>query len=122
MNVNVIVVALLLLHTLEEMFYSFWDTDYLSQTIANALHVQPITVYFIGQVVLYVLVVFIFLKRSTQARLLEVVLGLVLLFEVTHVVSAVGLHAYTPGLFTGVLLFVVGIFYWAKLLKNKKTL
>jgi len=51
---------------------------------------------------------------------LMILLGLVYLFELSHVYDAIAAHSYYSGVYTSILLLCVGFFYWKELLKNHK--
>jgi len=116
----VIAIALFGLHTLEEITLHFWQTDVFSSTVANATGSSPETVYWIGQVILYLLLAFLlFAPKSGIKNWLYTLIGVLMLLEVVHVlVSLRSLH-YEPGLATGITLVLYGIFFLMTTGKNR---
>ncbi len=114
-----IVVGLFILHTIEESVSRFWNTDPLTNAVAQMLHVQSFWLYWGGQALLYAfLAALLFTRNGVMKKYGTVVLAILLLAELEHL--AAGLNfGYTPGLLTGTLLSAYGVFY-ATVLVNKK--
>ncbi len=110
-----IITALFVLHVIEEIFFSFWNTDPFTLFFSNTLDVPAITVYVIIQLTGALFLVFILLSKDS--RTLHFILGLILLFELTHVVAAISSHGYTPGLYTGIILGCASVPFFTKILR-----
>ncbi len=49
-------------------------------------------------------------------RLLLLFIGLIFIFELTHIIPAIQQMSYYPGLITAIPLVILGVFYWKALL------
>ncbi|OYV26648.1 MAG: hypothetical protein B7W98_03005, partial [Parcubacteria group bacterium 20-58-5] len=92
-----IVVGLFILHTIEESVSRFWNTDPLTNAVAQMLHVQSFWLYWGGQALLYAfLAALLFTRNGVMKKYGTVVLAILLLAELEHL--AAGLNfGYTPG-------------------------
>ncbi len=114
-----IAIGLFILHTIEESASSFWDTDPLTNAVAQMLHVQPFWLYWGGQALLYgFLATLLFTRNGVIRKCGPIVLAILLLAELEHL--AAGLNfGYTAGLLTGTLLSAYGVFYATRLATKK---
>ena len=60
------------------------------------------------------------LRGGKAVLILFGVIGFFLFFEVHHIVEAVIVGGYYPGLVTALLLPIVGFFFWKELIRNWK--
>ena len=114
-----IAIGLFLLHTAEESVFHFWNTNPITNAVAQMLHVQPFWLYWGEQALLYAfLIALLFTRNATVRKYGPIVLAVLLLAELEHL--AVGLDfGYTTGLLTGTLLSAYGVFYATMLISNK---
>lgn len=108
--------ALLVLHSAEEFVLSLWQTDPLGLAVATFLGTSAGLVFGLGQVVLLALLAWLIIGRP-RAAWPYWVLGTIMLFELDHIVRAIQITAYYPGLITAVALVGFGIYYWWQLLR-----
>lgn len=103
----VIATVLMALHTLEEAVWYLWA--------AKPAGLPSLSVYAVVQVALYGFIGIVFWKPS---KVLYGVVGVILLYELVHLLSALRASAYTPGLVTAIAILVFAIPYWIKLCRT----
>lgn len=110
-----ITLLLFVLHAIEEYFFGFQYNDLSTQIAASFFNVSP-TVVFIGvQVIVIAILVFsIFLSNGWQT-VFRYLVGVMILFELTHSLAAINSHQYSPGLITSLLLLTWGLFFFSSL-------
>lgn len=104
----IIVTALMVIHSLEEIVSYF--------LFAHPVGLPSLYVYIPGQVVLFSLLAFVLWKPKSKIALVAV--GIILLYEIIHLVSAWQAGMYTPGLITAIPLIICIIPYWLKFFTN----
>jgi lysylphosphatidylglycerol synthetase-like protein (DUF2156 family) len=118
---KVILLATLLtmsLHTIEEYISKLWEYDPFIIWLAQSLNVSSISIYLAIQT-LALLLIAILLILALMKRfniILGVVLGLIFILELLHPYNSIVVSGYYSGLYTGVVLIVIGIFYWKELI------
>jgi len=66
---------------------------------------------------------FVLLRKNILYKTISIAMAGLLVFELWHIYKAVSVGGYYPGLYTGLLLPIVGYFYWRELIVNlSKTL
>ncbi len=121
-NLFLISIPLFIVHGTEEYLTHFYDiypllnfrwTENIFQSIAQAT-------FFTFQIMWWVLliVVYIFLRGGKGTLYLMTFVGLIYIYEITHILSAILMQGYTPGLTTGLLFPFMAFFYWKELLKK----
>ena len=110
-------IVLFLLHGLEEWFSGFYDVDPTFGLAARLAPSKAASVFVGSQIALWVmLVVFYILLLGAKWRLRALVLfGLVVTFEVEHVVLALVKRAYYPGAVTSTLFIPLAVLFWMEL-------
>jgi len=113
-------IPLFIAHGIEEIMTGMYDVDnqvhFLFSPLANFSSQGATFVVF--QVMLWLLLIVSFLLLlgpKWQFRLLAVV-GLLYLYEFSHILGAISVGGYYPGLWTALLFPVVAFFYWKELL------
>ena len=107
---------LFIVHALEEYSTGLLGLDPLFNWV-TAHNLPTVTLYWIEQIVLVALLVW---AIYWPKRWLVIFIGLLFVFEITHIISALRQMSYYPGLYSGMLLVIVGFFYWKESLKNYK--
>jgi hypothetical protein len=116
---TIIVAILLVVHTIEEIIFLFWKSDYYTPIIAKLFGLSPVVAYFLLQILLAVILIIILLKKETpKSMYLYFFPAIILVLELTHIVEALNKHTYTAGLITSVPLVLFIVPYWFKLLKS----
>jgi hypothetical protein len=117
-NATMVAAVLFVLHTIDEISSSFWQSDLMSLAVSGALHITPLIVYGLVQIILYAfLATIILLPLKKGRRFWYGILGLILLFEFQHLLAAIS-GAPTSGLFTGLALSIFAIYFWVIYIKN----
>jgi hypothetical protein len=114
-------VPLLIIHSLEEFYFSLTSVDPFTSFVSKYFGLTNDVTYFLGQLVLFiflaVLLVLILLHKNINYG--GFIIGVILIFEFTHVYPAIISGSYYPGFASGFILFVIGVGYWYKLMKIK---
>ena len=105
--------GLFVLHTAEETVSAFSQTDWEILSLSKFLTLNVEIVYWLIQLVLYVFL-FVMLSSSSMRieRIANPLLGVILLYEFHHSWTALSIGTYTPGLYTGLLLSLFGLYFW----------
>ncbi len=114
-------VPLLIIHFIEEFHFGLTKIDPFTASISHYLGLTNDNVYLIGQLILFIflgiLLVLIMLRKNINFG--AFIVGIILIFEFSHLYPAIISRSYYPGLISGFLLFGLGIWYWYKVLKIK---
>lgn len=97
---------LMLLHTIEEAVFYFWQSKPVGLPYLN--------VYVLGQIALYSFLAYTFFR--SKSKVLYGVVGAILIYEVVHIVTSWNMRGYTPGLVTATIIILFAIQYWRKLI------
>lgn len=110
----------MILHTVEEYFTKLYNVDPFIVFSARYFKVDPVSVYLVIQALALLLIFAIsFLSSNNKAnKPLIIILGLIFVGELSHLYSSIKIKGYYPGLYTGIILVIIGIFYWKELIKN----
>lgn len=100
-----IVSILMLLHTIEESVFYFWQS--------RPTGLPSLNIYILGQIILYFLLAYTFFR--SKSKILYGIIGLILLYEIIHIVTAWNMQAYIPGLVSAIFIVLFAIPYWIKL-------
>lgn len=114
----------MLLHTVEEYITKLWNYDHFILNYSHRLQLNPMTLFFWIQGLVFVLIFFVlFLEvRKKYNIFLGIILGLVFLLELLHPYNSIMIMGYYSGLYTGIVLIVVGYFYWKELISYLKNI
>ena len=115
-------IPLFIVHGTEEYLTHFYDVYPLLnfKWTENVFQSIPQATFFTFQAMwwLLLLVVYVLLRRDKGTIYLMTFVGLIYIYEITHILSAIIAQGYTPGLTTGLLFPFMAFFYWKELLKN----
>lgn len=114
-------VPVFMVHGFEEYITGFYAIDPWSKFILGSLEVLPS-----NQAIFLLLQIMIGLLLTVSALLLKggawifrlfVFYGFVYLFELHHLVKAILVGGYYPGVITAFLIYILGFLYWKELIK-----
>ena len=107
----------MLAHTYEEYTTKLYSVDPFMVYLSHHFNINPIANYLALQtaVLLLIAALIILSYRSMLNRPLSVILGLVFVIELTHPFISALTSAYYPGLYSGTILAIIGLFYWKEL-------
>ncbi len=115
-------IPLFIAHGLEEYLTKFYDVyPLLNFTWTRSIFQSiPQATFLTFQLMWWVLllVVYLLLRRDRGTMYLMTFVGFIYIYEITHIVSALVVQGYTPGLTTGLAFPCVAFFYWKELIKN----
>jgi ABC-type methionine transport system permease subunit len=102
----IIATILNIIHSSEEIIFYF--------VTGHPTGLPFLVVYIPGQIFLFALLGFAIWKP--HLKIFSVAVGIILLYEVVHITTAVKAGTYTPGLATAIPLLILAIPFWTKLL------
>ena len=115
---------LLIAHGLEEIFTGFYNIDYQFHFVFSPLIAlpEPQGLFILFQILLWIALLILGLSTISQRWRLRLMIipAIIFVFEVHHIILAIGIGGYYPGLITAIFLPIVGIFFWRELMKNWK--
>ncbi len=114
-------VPFLIIHSIEEFYFGLPNIDAFTSFISHHIGLTNNITYFLGQLILFVffaIILFLIMLRK-NIDYGGFVVGIILLFEVSHIYLAIISGSYYPGLVTSLILFGLGIWYWYKVLQIK---
>ncbi len=121
-NLILLSALVFILHGTEEYLTGFYQTDSLSrfafQLFEPMSSLQATFLLFQIMIGALLFISYILLKGGKGVLILSTFLGGIFIFELHHLIKAVEIQNYYPGLFTAFLIYLVGFFYWKELLKN----
>src|SRR3989344_9388739 len=117
-NIFAFSIPVFIAHGLEEYFTGLYNFDSFYQSFSNPKMVFVIVVLVLGNISL--IIAYMLIQKNKWVFGLSVALGLLLIFELTHVYEAVKLGGYYPGLITFFAFPIIAIFLGKELLNNYK--
>lgn len=108
------------LHGIEEIITGFPRTDSFMRLGANYLSMSSEQFYWIFHLVFWVSLpaLYFFFHKTKTAVFLFSLFGLFFIVETHHIIKAFYARSYYPGLLTGLIYPIIGIFYWKELVIN----
>lgn len=120
-NLFLISIPLFIAHGLEEYFTGFYNTDSIFYFVFQPFGSMSVfqATFLLFQIMIWILLIvsYLILSRRMLLKLLTF-LGLIFVFELSHLIKALISWNYYPGLITGLLFPIIGFFYWKELIKN----
>lgn len=112
-------VPLLIIHSIEEYYFDLTKIDPFTALISQYFILNNDITYFIGQLILFIFlaIILLLILLHKNIKFGAFVVGIILIFEFSHIYPVIILRSYYPGLITGFALFVLGIWYWYRVLK-----
>lgn len=115
-------IPIFILHGLEEYMSKFYNIDPLSrfvfQSFQNMSVLQATFLLFQIMIAVLLIVSYLLLQGERWILKLTTVFGLFFIFELHHLVKAIIVGGYYPGLITAIVIYILGISYWKELIKN----
>lgn len=120
-HIVLVTFIVMLFHTVEEYLTAIYNVDPFMVFSSYYFGIRASTVYFIIQLLALVTigVFFIRLSRHKFDTLLAVLVGFIFVLELLHPYNSIVLRAYYPGLYTGMILVLLGFFYYKELIAKK---
>lgn len=114
---------LFIFHSLEEyttLYYTLSGFGFTWRWLYPQPDPQIFLVFEVGTLLFLALSAFFILRKKPPPLLLLFIFGLHYVYQGEHIFHTITLKQYYPGLFTGVIFVVMGMFYWKELLKNRR--
>lgn len=110
----------MILHTIEEYITRLWSVDTFIVGISNYFEISGVVVYLLIQFFAFLLILILLIQTFQRKinKILLTVLALVFLFELLHIYESFRIWGYYSGLYTGIILLIIGYFYWKELIHN----
>lgn len=121
-NLFLLSIPLFIAHGVEEYLTKFYDiypllnfrwTEKIFYSIPEATFLTFQLMWW-----LLLLAVYFLLRRDKGTLYLMTFAGLIYIYEITHILSAIITQDYTPGFTTALFFPFMAFFYWKELLKN----
>ncbi|MEK6860645.1 MAG: HXXEE domain-containing protein [Nanoarchaeota archaeon] len=123
-NIILISILIFIAHGLEEYFTGFYDVDIFFNFFIKLFGYtnlnQAIFITFEIVVWLFLIISFFLIKDRKFILFITTIWGLILIFELHHLIKALLKWDYYPGTVTAILLLIIGFFYWKELIINLK--
>jgi Protein of unknown function with HXXEE motif len=110
----------MILHTVEEYFTQLYYADPFIVSFSRYFNLNPAVTYLTLQILILCLI-FVLLAQSFHRgpnKFLAILLGLVFFLELLHPYNSIRVQGYYSGLYSGVILVIIGVFYWKELIKE----
>ncbi len=116
-----IAIIIFILHGLEEYATQFYAIDKSYLITIGSINTSGST-FLIYQFILWALLglVYILVVRGKWSKILSVIVGLTLFFELQHLYEVALTGKYYPGAYTAILFPIIAFFFWKELLKSYK--
>lgn len=111
-------VFVFLLHTLEEYFFGFIETDASIKMLSNIFDVSRASAYWIVQVLMAIYLLLLVFYRPAK-KMWYLLLGIIFIVEVSHFWETLT-GGYAPGFWTAIPLVILGMFFWREFLLKKQ--
>lgn len=108
------------LHGIEEIFTGFAKTDYFMQIGASFLQISPHQFYWISHLLFWVslpLLYLLFNKKKVAIYLFSL-FSVFFVVELHHIIKAIFVNDYYPGLLTALIYPIIGVFYYKELIAS----
>lgn len=111
----------LVVHFVEEFYFGLPAIDIYTASVSNYLNLSNDITYLFGQLILFIFLAIILtlILLHKNINLGAYTVGVILIFEFTHVLPAMSSLSYYPGIISGSALFVLGTWYWYKVIRIK---
>jgi len=122
-NLFLVLVVLFILHGVEEYLTGFYKVDLFFMQFFSFFEVMPwpqaafLLFQALWWLILVIVSLFVFVEKWSYYAI--AIIGLIALVEIHHVYKALAHMTYYPGLFTSLLIVVVGIFFLKELFTYK---
>ena len=121
-NLFLLSIPLFIVHGIEEYLTKFYDVYPLLnfKWTENMFYSIPQATFLTVQIMwwLLLLIAYVLLRRDKGTLYLMILVGLIYIYELTHILSAIIIQGYTPGFITAILFPFITFFYWKELIKN----
>ena len=119
-------IPLFITHGLEEYFTGFFNIDpifkFVFQYFENMTVFQATFLLFQIMLWLFLITFFFLILGGKWPLRLMVILGVVLIFELHHIIRTIVEWSYYPGTITALLFPILAFFFWKELINNFKEL
>ena len=121
-NIFALSIPVFIVHGLEEYFTGFYRIDPLIQDVFGKFSLGLANTFIVFQIVFWLLLALgLFLvEKNILPRMISVIMGLIILFEFSHIYEAIVIGGYYPGLITALVFPIVAFFFWKELIKDIK--
>ena len=117
-NYTLVALPLFILHTLEEYYFNFINTDKSIGWLADILNISRAGAYWTVQILLFAFLLWLLFHRPAN-KFWSIVLGIIFAVELSHLWKALVSGSYAPGFWTAIPLVVLGVLFWKELLMKK---
>jgi hypothetical protein len=115
-------VPIFIIHGLEEYFTGLYKVDTHSIFMFHFFEKMSShqASFLLFQIMLWLLLIICYLLLSQKfIKGLLILLGLLYIYELSHIVGAVKVRGYYPGLISGLVIISIGVWYWKVILSKE---
>lgn len=117
-NILLIIIALFILHAIEEWYTEMFNVDWFFMRSASFFHTTSETVFLIFELIwcTFLIILFWGILKGKWRFPIMILLGIILLFETQHLISAILAWGYYPGSITSLMLLAVTPIFWKEVI------
>ena len=123
-NIFLISIPIFIAHGLEAYFTGFYNVDSFFNFFIKLFGYTNLNqaIFITFEIVVWLLLIISFLLFKDRKFILFIITvwGLILIFELHHLIKALLRWDYYPGTVTAILLLIIGFFFWKELTINLK--
>lgn len=119
----IVSIFIVYLHFFEEIISGFYQNDWIMKFISSLFQNTNQAQYYSSHIVWVLMIgpaALLALGGKWTLRVLTLY-GLFFIFELHHLIDAIRIFNYYPGVITNIAFEIIGFFYWKELIKNWKT-
>lgn len=113
-------IVFLIIHAVEEYRSGFPEMDrsfgWIVHTFRGMQFDQAVFILYQIALILALIVIFAVVFVRFSSLVLLVLIGLILIFESTHIIAAIFVGGYYPGLYTAFISPILSVLYWLRLI------
>jgi hypothetical protein len=119
-NIFALSISVFILHGLEEYYTNFYDMDIFFKIALGPLLTMPTAqaTFLLLQIMFWLILIIslLILANNKWHAKLMIIPGLIYIFETHHIIKAIIVSGYYPGLITTFAFPVIAYFFWKELL------
>lgn len=107
-------------HEIEEWVFEFWNMDNTTLAVAKYFDNIPQSVFIVWNFAFLLSLIFVALlvRGGKWTWFMLCIPGLIFIYELNHVIKAISVGGYYPGLYTSLIFPVIGFLYWKELFRS----
>lgn len=113
-------IPVFIIHGIEEYLTDFYSIDNWIKNLSAFLNIAPKIFFIVQQISWWILLILtaLVIENKTILFAMSIFTGLIMIFEMQHLILSLSSQAYSSGLITALLFPILGFFYWKELIKQ----